>query len=213
MRFITFLLVVTSVIAPLAVLSAQPGSSSLVRSSFGFEISLPAGWVQLGPRQASERVPRAEELGLEKANQKDLELYYGRVKSGKVEFYLDAHLSNDTFTNNISLQLENDANDYSRYTPEEIRTFCALMPADLSKTWGESVSVKGCEVVTSNGSAVLAFSYIVPTQKKFILQYVIPFNEKQTMLLVGGGRLNKEVIARMQAAIRAIAAGITGRPK
>lgn len=67
--------------------------------------------------------------------------------------------------------------------------------------------------MSSNGSAVLAFSYIVPTQKKYILQYVIPFNEKQTMLLVGGGRLNKDVIARMQAAIRAIAAGITGRPK
>lgn len=119
MRFLTFIFVVTSAIAPLAVLSAQPGSPSLVRSSFGFEISLPSGWVQLGPRQASEQVPRAEELGLEKANQKDLELYYGRVKSGKVEFYLDALLSNDTFTNNISLQLENDANDYSRYTPEE----------------------------------------------------------------------------------------------
>jgi len=213
MRFILFMFVVTSVIAPPAVLSAQPGSSSLVRSNFGFEISLPSGWVQLGPRQASERVPRAEELGLEKANQKDLELYYGRVKNGKVEFYLDAHLSNDTFTNNISLQLENDANDYSRYTPGEIRSFCAELPADLSKTWSEPVSVKGCEVVSSNGSAVLAYSYIVPTQEKFILQYVIPFNEKQTMLLVGGGRLNKDVIARMQVAIRAIAVGITGRPK
>jgi len=205
-------LVIALIAAPLCASAADPTSSS--RSTFGFAVELPSGWVLLGPNEAAGKTARLtpNQLGL-KASQKDLDEYCQRVKKGKVEFYLDALLSTEQFTNNISLQLEDEANDYSGYTPEEIRTFCTTLSADLSKTWGEPVSVKGCEVVSSNNSAVLAFSYIVPTQEKFILQYVIPFNEKQTMLLVGGGHLNKEVIGRMQMAIRALAAGITGRRK
>lgn len=210
MRFVTYLFATYCIAAPLTALSAQPET---VKSNFGFEVMLPAGWVQLGPNQASKRAPSAELVGLEKVNQKEIELIIGRVKSKKIEFYLDTLHSDEAFTNNISLQLEDEANDYSQYTKEEIQTYCAGAPADLKKMWGEAVNFKGCGVVSSNGVAMFAFSYIVPTQGKFILQYVIPFSNKQTMVLVGGGRLDNDGVVRMQAAIRAIAVGITGRAK
>jgi hypothetical protein len=210
MKFTSFLIIIGCAIAPLKSESAEPAT---VKSSFGFDIALPADWVQVGPKQASKGVPNAKELGIEKANKTEIEKYVSRVKNEKVEFYLDATHSDEQFTNNISIQLENEANDYSQYTAEEIQNFCASVPSGLSSSWGETVNFKACNVVASNGIAVLAFSYIVPSQEIFILQYVIPFNSKQTLLLVGGGRINKDGVSRMQTAIRAIASGVTAREK
>jgi hypothetical protein len=136
MKLASIFIIISCVIAPLKSESAEPVT---VKSSFGFDIALPADWVQVGPQQASKGVPNVKELGIEKVNKTEIEKYVSRVKNEKIEFYLDAAHSDEKFTNNISIQLENEANDYSQCTADEIQNFCASVPSGLSSLWGETV--------------------------------------------------------------------------
>ena len=207
--------IVAIVFAPLFATLAESPISSRFRSNFGLNVDLPQGWMLLGPSEASRKVAplKAEDLGLPKANPKELNQYFERAKTGQVEFYLDTLLSTETFTNNISVQLEKGSQNYSQYSQKETDAFCSQLAPNLGKVWGTPVTVKGCQIASSNRAAVLAYSYVIPARNMFVLQYEVPFDANQTLVVVGGGRLDKEVIARIQPAVKAIVTSATGRTK
>jgi hypothetical protein len=207
--------VLAIVFAPFAATLAELSSSSRFRSHFGFNVELPQGWVLLGPSEASRKITplNAADIGLPKANSKELNQYLERAKTGQVEFYLDTLLSTETFTNNISVQLEKRSQDYSQYSQKELDTFCSQLTADLERVWGTPVTVKGCQLASSNRVSSLAYSYIVPARNLFVLQYEVPFDTNHTLVVVGAGRRDKEVISRVQPAVKAVVTSIIGRTK
>lgn len=207
--------VLAVVFAPFTAALAELPSSSRFRSHFGFNVDLPQGWALLGPSEASRKVTplNAADLGLPKTNSKELNQYLERAKTGQVEFYLDTLLSTETFTNNISVQLQKGSQDYSQYSQKEVDTFCNQLPTDLEGVWGTPVAVKGCQLASSNRTSVLAYSYIIPARNMFVLQYEVPFDTDHTLVVVGGGRRDKEVISRVQPAVKAVVTSITERTK
>lgn len=215
MRTVLLCLALSSAVVLGTASATEPPSSTTFQSAYGFTVQLPRGWVLLGPNEASRKGAQlnAQELGLANADQRELNTYLQRVKTQKVEFYLDALLSNEEFTNNVSVQLEKGSQDYSQYSPAEVSAFCGQLAPDLAKVWGTAVEVKGYQIASSNGAAIFAYSYVIPAQNKFILQYLVPFGANRTMVVVGGGRLDKKVVPRMQAAVKAIVTSITGRAK
>ena len=215
MTILRLYFVLAVVFAPFAATLAELPSSSRFRSHFGFNVDLPQGWVLLGPSEASRKVTplNAADLGLPKANPKELNQYLERAKTGQVEFYLDTLLSTAAFTNNISVQLQKGSQDYSQYSQKEIDAFCSQLTADLERVWGTPVTVKGCQLTSNNRISVLAYSYIIPERNMFVLQYEVPFDTNHTLVVVGGGRRDKDVISRVQSAVKAIVTSITGRTK
>ena len=207
--------VLAVIFTPFSVTLAEPPPSTHFRSNFGFNVDLPQGWVLLGPNETSRKVApiTAVDLGLPKANPRELKQYLERAKTGQVEFYLDTLLSTETFTNNISVQLENGSQDYSQYGQKEMDAFCGQLTPDLGKVWGTPVAVKGCQTSLSNRTAVLAYSYVIPARNMFVFQYEVPFDANHTLVVVGGGRLDEEVISRVRPAVKAIVTSITGRTK
>lgn len=213
MRLLFLGFAVALAVAPFCTLSAESPPQSRIKSSYGFEVQLPQGWVMLGPREASRKATALSpaDFGLAKVSQKVLGEYLERAKTETIEFYLDALLSTEEFTNNISVQLEQGSQDYSHYSTADVGAFCEQLGPSLEKVWSTPINTKGCDVVPSNGSAVLAFSYVIPARNMFVIQYEIPYDSTHTMVVVGSGRLGKDVAARVQSTTKAIATSITGR--
>jgi hypothetical protein len=143
--------------------------------------------------------------------QSELNDILDRVKTGQVEFYFDSSLSLPQFTNNVSVQLRPGTQDFGQASESEVSELCASLPKGLEELWGVPVEVRGCKIVSSNGKAGLAYTYVVAANDMFIMQYELPFGTSQTALVVGGGRLNNDLMTRVVTAVHAIAQSVMAR--
>ena len=184
-------------------------------SSFGFSVDLDTGWVLLTPDRVTDSAAAltAATLGVPDMSQPELNEIVERIKTGQVEFYFDSVLSVPDLTNNVSVQLRDGTQDYGPASESEISALCASMPKELEALWGTPVDVRGCKVVSSNGKAGLAYTYVIAANNMFVMQYELPFGASQTALVVGGGRLDNDVMTRVVTAVHAIAKSVMAQTK
>jgi len=103
------------------------------------------------------------------------------------------------------VQLKPRTQDYAQASQDEVDALCASLAKDLEEVWSTPVDVRGCKIVSSNGKAGLAYSYVIQANDMFVMQYELPFDASQTALVVGGGRLDNDVMTRVVTALHAIA--------
>jgi hypothetical protein len=191
-----------------AVESVQPKE---FESGFGFKARLDSGWVMLGPSQAKKEFKDIASLALLGIDQEEASTYFERIRSGKVEYYLDAFMSDSTFRNNVSVQLMHAERDYSSIDQEGLNEICTIVKEELFKVWGAPVVLDKCLVQKAKGVAFLALIYLVEERNIFIVQYEVPLSSNEQAVIVGGARPDNQAAQRVVNAASAIVVGIAGR--
>jgi hypothetical protein len=196
-------------------LSISASARQPLQSRFGFKVLLADGWVQVSIAETKRLGAGVDgaTLGVPNADKDTLSQIIEQIKTGNVEFYLDKLNSTKEFTNNVSVQLREQNEDYAHATRTEIETLCRGLKSDLVGTWGTAVEVKGCVSISSNGTPGVAYRYYVPAQNKFIVQYEVPFDATRTAIIVDGGTGNGDGDHRITLCINSLLRAITRRQR
>lgn len=195
----------------IAALAAEPIQPKEFKSNFGFKAKLDSGWVLLGPSLAGKEFQDIASLAPHGIDEEEASTYFERIKSGKVEYYLDSLMSESTFRNNVSVQLMHAERDYSSIDQEGLNEICTIVEEELSQVWGAPVVLDKCLVQKAKGVAFLALIYLVEQHNIFIVQYEVPLSSNVQVVIVGGARPDKQAEQRVVNAASAIAVGVAGQ--
>ncbi len=184
-----------------------------LESYFGFTTTLEDGWFVLNPNTvaAINSGETLESLGVsDKPDKEVLNSIMEDIKSGNVEFFYDKKYFNEDFKNNISIQLAApQVFESVEHLQSVMKEQCGTITKDLQDILNEEPIVHSCNVLPSNGFAVLHHAYTIPSQNVVIINENVVINSKFSMIFAGGGISDGEGIKRLRKAQETIVHSFT----
>ncbi len=188
-------------------------ASNNIVSHFGFSTDMPEGWFVISPKKFAQynQKETLESLGIpDKMDKPTLDALFDKAKDGNIEFYYDNLYFNELNKNHVSVQLSTpmifkNIEELKSSVEEE----CKKAPKSLSELYGETVNLLSCQLVPSNGFAVIHHAYVVPSLGLTIINETVPINKKYSIVFVGGSGNDHAGLIRMREAQQSLIDSLT----